>query len=90
MPRRSALIAAIFQPLRRRIQHIIDSRFFRSAYDAERVLQTFGVTLRSQVDLSTLSRELVATVDEALQPEHISLWLTKAQTPARHEERERG
>jgi hypothetical protein len=69
------LIAALFQPLRRGLQAAIDRRFYRQRYDAARLLAGFGATLRSEVDLARLSERLVATVEEAVRPAHVSLWL---------------
>jgi hypothetical protein len=72
------VIAAIFQPLRRRIQGIIDRRFYRSKYNAARTLAQFSVTLRNEVDLSQLSERLISVVEETMQPTHVSLWLRPA------------
>jgi hypothetical protein len=69
------LIAALFNPLRRRVQNFIDHSFYRRKYDAARTLEVFSAKLRDERDIDTLNSELLSTVRETMQPEHVSLWL---------------
>lgn len=72
----STLVAAVpFNPLRRRAQRLVDKRFNRARYDAEATVAAFADAMRSSADLPGVQRELVATVDQAFEPVHLSVWV---------------
>ena len=69
------VIAALFNPLRRLIQTVIDRRFYREKYDARGTLEAFSARLRDQTSLDSLSGDLVSVVEETMQPEYVSMWV---------------
>ena len=76
-------IAALFTPLRRRVQNAVDRRFYRRRYNAEQVLASFGATVRDEVELERLTEQLLGAVEDTLQPAHASLWLRDVDPRAR-------
>ena len=70
------IVAVLFRPLRQRIQDVIDRRFYRTKYDAVRVLQSFSAALHQEVDLDQLREQLLTVVQETMQPTSLSLWIS--------------
>ena len=70
-------VAALFNPLRRRVQHVIDRRFNRARYDADRTVAAFAARLKDEVDLDSIRDDLAGAVYQALEPAHVSVWISK-------------
>jgi hypothetical protein len=79
------IIAALFAPLRRRVQDFIDRRFYRRRYDAEKTLSAFGQVVRDETDLQALTVELLRVTEETMQPEQVSVWLKRPANDFRNE-----
>ncbi|MHB8398398.1 MAG: hypothetical protein ACYDCI_05615, partial [Candidatus Limnocylindrales bacterium] len=74
------LVFSLFQPLRRRVQSLVDRRFNRARYDAERILASFAGRLRDEVDLEALEAEITATVSRTVEPVSVALWVRESST----------
>jgi uncharacterized membrane-anchored protein YjiN (DUF445 family) len=79
-------IAAVFFPLRKRVQEFIDKRFYRKKYDAQKVLAEFAATCRNETDINKLVTRLAEGIDETLQPEKVSVWIKDTKARAQRSE----
>ncbi len=69
--------AALFNPLRRRVQHVVDRRFNRARYDADQTVAAFAARLKDAVDLDSVRDDLATVVQQALEPAHLSVWISR-------------
>lgn len=70
-------VAALFNPVRRRVQRTVDRRFNRTRYDADQTVAAFATRLKGAVDLGTVTNDLAGVVDHALEPAHVSVWISR-------------
>jgi hypothetical protein len=77
LPGQPGAVAALFNPLRRRVQRMVDRRFNRARYDADKTVTAFAVRLKDAVDLDSVRDDLAGAVQQALEPAHVSVWISQ-------------